>query len=198
MDRERKAQLTRKTKETVISITINLDGRGDALVDTGIPFFDHMLDAFARHGLFDLKVEAEGDLEVDYHHLIEDVGIVLGQVLKQALGDKRGIKRFGHFTLPMDDSLAECAIDLSNRAYLVYNVSSPTRFIKDLNVDLFKEFFQAFACDCGANVHINLKYGKEPHHIIEAVFKGFARALDLATSIESRAADGVYSTKGVF
>lgn len=197
MENVRQAEVSRNTKETQITLSINLDGKGDGLIDTGIPFFDHMLDAFCRHGLFDIKVDAEGDLEVDYHHLIEDVGIVLGQAFKKAIGDKVGIKRYGHYSLPMDDSLSDCAVDLCNRPYLVYNVKSPTRFIRDLNIDLFKEFFQAFANECGANIHINLRYGQEPHHIIESVFKSFARAMDMACSYEPRIGNGLYTTKGV-
>ncbi len=193
----RTATIQRDTRETQISLTLNLDGTGISTVDTGIPFFDHMLTAFARHGMFDLEIKATGDLEVDYHHTVEDVGIVLGQAIKKALGDKLGIRRYGFFILPMDEALARCALDLCNRAYLVYKVESNIRFIRDFNIGLVREFFQAVANEAGMNLHISLEYGQEPHHIAESIFKAFARALDSATEIDPRQIGSLPSTKGV-
>lgn len=196
MAEQRIAEITRKTKETDIALTLNLDGSGTSEVETGIPFFDHMLDLFARHGLFDLTVKASGDVEVDYHHTVEDVGIVLGQAVKQALGDKLGIRRYGFFILPMDEALARVALDFGGRPALVYRVESNESFVRDFNIGLVKEFFQAFANTAGANVHIALEYGDEPHHIAEAVFKCFAKAMDQATVIDPRQAGSLPSTKG--
>lgn len=175
---------------------LTVDGTGESEIDTGIPFFDHMLTLFARHGLFDLKLQAVGDIEVDYHHTVEDTGIVLGQVLKEALGEKRGIRRYGFFVLPMDEALARVALDLSNRQAFVYNVDYKDGMIRDFSIGLVKEFFQAFANEAGCNLHINLEYGDEPHHIAEAIFKSFARALDEATTIDPRLGDAVPTTKG--
>ncbi len=197
MDGERVAEIERKTDETNIRFAINLDGTGTAQVRTGVPFFDHMLELFARHGLFDIDVQAEGDIEVDYHHTVEDVGIVLGQAVRQALGDKLGIERYGFFLLPMDEALAQVALDLSNRPYLVYNVEISNYMVRDFNIGLVKEFFQAFANECGANLHVQLEYGQEPHHIVEAIFKAFARALDRATRIDPRQGGQLPSTKGL-
>lgn len=196
MARQRSAKITRNTKETRIDIELMLDGSGVAEIDTKIPFFDHMLTLFAKHGLFDLSVKAEGDIDVDYHHTVEDTGIVLGQVLKQALGEKRGIRRYGFFLLPMDESLARVALDLSNRQAFVYHVDYREAMVRDFSIGLVKEFFQAFANEAGCNLHINLEYGEEPHHIAEAIFKSFARALDMATSVDSRLGDAVPTTKG--
>jgi len=196
MAHERIAQLTRNTKETQIQLELAVDGTGASTIDTGIPFFDHMLTLFARHGLFDLKVQASGDIEVDYHHMVEDVGIVLGQAFKQALGEKRGIRRYGFFLLPMDESLARVALDLSNRQAFVYKVDYEFPMVRDFNIVLVKEFFQAFANETACNLHINLEYGEEPHHIAEAIFKCFARALDVATSVDPRLGDAVPTTKG--
>lgn len=193
---KRIAQLTRETRETQIDLTLNLDGEGKAEIDTGIPFFDHMLTAFARHGLFDLSLQAKGDLAVDYHHTVEDVGIVLGQAIRQALGEKLGITRYGFFLLPMDECLARCVIDLCNRAYLVYDVEPTVRFVRDFNIGLCREFFQAVANEAAMNLHLSLEYGKEPHHIAESLFKAFARALDQATQIDPRQVDSLPSTKG--
>ncbi|MDX2111934.1 MAG: imidazoleglycerol-phosphate dehydratase HisB [Verrucomicrobiota bacterium] len=193
----RTASITRNTKETQITLTIDLDGKGVAKVDTGIPFFDHMLDLFAKHGGFDLELVARGDISVDYHHTVEDVGIVLGEALKKALGDKVGIHRYGFFLLPMDETLARVALDLSGRAFLVWQVDSPTWYVRDFNVALFKEFFQAFANSAAANVHIKIEYGDEPHHIAEAIFKGFARALGSAVSPNPRMSGSLPSTKGL-
>ncbi len=194
---ERRSERTRTTKETDISLTLCLDGSGQVEIDTGIPFVDHMLDLFARHGLFDLTVKASGDLAVDYHHTVEDLGIVLGEAFKEALGDKKGIVRYGFFLLPMDETLVRVALDLSNRPLFVYKVEAPVLMVRDFNIALFKEFFQAFANSCGANLHLCLEYGEEPHHVAEALFKGFARALDMATRVDPRQADSLPSTKGL-
>lgn len=193
---QRIATVTRKTAETEIVLTLALDGRGAAKIDTGVAFFDHMLTLFAKHGLFDLTVKARGDLDVDYHHTVEDVGLVLGQAIKQALGDKVGIKRYGFFLLPMDESLARVAIDVGGRPHLVYNAEVTTMFVRDFNIVLVKEFCRALSNALGANLHIQLVYGEEPHHVAEAIFKCLARALDVATQIEPRAADLLPSTKG--
>lgn len=196
MAEQRIATLERNTKETQIAIELNLDGIGLSEIDTGIPFFDHMLTLLAKHGLFDLKLKATGDIDVDYHHMVEDTGIVLGQCLKRALGEKRGIRRYGFFLLPMDESLARVALDLSNRQAFVYKVNFEFPMVRDFNIVLIKEFFQAFANEAACNLHINLEYGEEPHHIAEAIFKGFARALDMATTVDPRMGDALPSTKG--
>jgi imidazoleglycerol-phosphate dehydratase len=196
MAKTRVATLSRKTAETDITVKLTVDGKGVSKIDTGIPFFDHMLTLFAKHGLFDLEVKARGDVAVDYHHTVEDVGIVLGEAFKAALGEKLGLKRYGFFILPMDEALARVVIDLGGRPHLVYDVSAPTMFVRDFNLALVKEFFRAFANTVGANVHVKLVYGEEPHHVVEAVFKSFARALDAASQIEPRAADRLPSTKG--
>jgi imidazoleglycerol-phosphate dehydratase len=196
MAEQRIATIERNTQETQIKMELNLDGTGVSEIDTGIPFFDHMLTLFAKHGLFDLKLKAAGDIDVDYHHMVEDTGIVLGQCLKKALGEKRGIRRYGFFLLPMDESLARVALDLSNRQAFVYKVDFKFPMVRDFNIVLIKEFFQAFANDAACNLHINLEYGEEPHHIAEAIFKGFARALDMATTIDPRMGDALPSTKG--
>lgn len=196
MAKARIANVARKTVETDIAVKLTVDGRGAGKIDTGIPFFDHMLTLFAKHGLFDLEVKARGDVAVDYHHTVEDVGIVLGEAFKAALGDKIGLKRYGFFVLPMDEALARVVIDLGGRPHLVYDVTAPTMFVRDFNLALVKEFFRAFSNAVGANVHVKLVYGEEPHHVIEAVFKCFARALDAASQIEPRAADQLPSTKG--
>jgi len=196
MAEERIAQLVRNTKETQIQMELNVDGSGRSEIQTGIPFFDHMLTLFAKHGLFDLKVEAVGDIDVDYHHMVEDTGIVLGQLIKKALGEKRGIRRYGFFLLPMDESLARVALDLSNRQAFVYHVDYKDPMVRDFSIGLVKEFFQAFANEAGCNLHINLEYGEEPHHIAEAIFKCFARALDVATMVDPRLGDALPSTKG--
>ena len=196
MAKTRVATLSRKTAETDITVKLTVDGKGMSKIDTGIPFFDHMLTLFAKHGLFDLELKARGDVAVDYHHTVEDVGIVLGEAFKAALGDKIGLKRYGFFILPMDEALARVVIDLGGRPHLVYDVSAPTMFVRDFNLALVKEFFRAFTNTVGANVHVKLVYGEEPHHVVEAVFKSFARALDVASQIEPRAADRLPSTKG--
>jgi imidazoleglycerol-phosphate dehydratase len=196
MAEPRIAKITRNTKETQIQLELNVDGTGVSEIETGIPFFDHMLTLFAKHGLFDLKVKATGDIEVDYHHLVEDTGIVLGQAVKQAIGEKRGIRRYGFFLLPMDESLARVVLDLSNRQAFTYDVDYEFPMVRDFNIVLVKEFFQGFANDAACNLHIKLEYGEEPHHIAEAIFKCFARALDVATSIDPRMGDALPSTKG--
>jgi imidazoleglycerol-phosphate dehydratase len=196
MAKARVATLSRQTTETEITVKLAVDGKGSSKIDTGIPFFDHMLTLFAKHGLFDLEVKARGDVAVDYHHTVEDVGIVLGEAFKTALGDKVGLTRYGFFILPMDEALARVVVDLGGRPHLVYDVNVPTMFVRDFNLALVKEFFRAFANTVGANVHVKLVYGEEPHHVVEAVFKCFARALDAASQIEPRAADRLPSTKG--
>ena len=197
MAKARTAKLTRNTKETRIQAELNIDGSGESSIDTGIPFFDHMLTLFARHGLFDLTVKAEGDIDVDYHHTVEDTGIVLGQLVKDALAEKRGIRRYGFFLLPMDECLARVAIDLSNRQAFVYKVEAGDPMVRDFNIGLVKEFFQAFANEACCNLHINLEYGEEPHHVAESIFKSFARALDSATQIDPRLGDSIPTTKGM-
>jgi imidazoleglycerol-phosphate dehydratase len=192
----RVATVARKTVETDIQLTLGLDGRGVGQIDTGIPFFDHMLTLFAKHGLFDLEVKAKGDVAVDYHHTVEDIGLVLGEAFKQALGAKTGIRRYGFFYLPMDEALARVVVDLSGRACLVYDVQAPVMFVRDFNLVLVKEFCRAFSNALACNLHVKLEYGEEPHHVAEAIFKALARALDVATQVDSRAADLLPSTKG--
>ena len=193
---QRVATVSRKTAETDITLTLAIDGRGSAKIDTGVPFFDHMLTLFAKHGLFDLEVKAKGDVEVDYHHTVEDVGLVLGQAVKEALGAKLGIKRYGFFLQPMDESLVRVVMDVGGRPHLVYEANPPTMFVRDFNIVLVKEFCRAFSNALGANLHVKLEYGEEPHHVAEAIFKGLGRALDAATQIDPRAADLLPSTKG--
>lgn len=191
----RSATVTRKTKETDIQIIFNIDGTGKGEISTGIGFFDHMLEGFTRHGFFDLKCKVEGDLYVDGHHTVEDTGIVLGQAIKEALDDKKGIRRFGQFLLPMDDVLVLCAIDLSGRPYYQSKVSFTTPSIGGLDTELIREFFYAVSYSAGMNLHFQLLAGENNHHIAEAMFKVFAKALDEATSKDPRITD-VLSTKG--
>jgi len=191
----RTADVKRTTKETDIFVSINLDGEGKSEIATGIPFMDHMLILFAKHGKFDLTVKARGDLEIDCHHTMEDLGLTLGKAIADALGDKAGISRYGNFILPMDEVLALAALDLSGRPYLVYNVSAPSQYIKELDVALFGEFFRALANACGMNLHLRILNPGETHHIFEAVFKSFARALCCAVTIDPRV-KGIPSTKG--
>jgi imidazoleglycerol-phosphate dehydratase len=191
----RTAKVGRKTKETDITVSVNLDGSGKAEIDTGMPFFDHMLDSFTRHGLFDIHVQAKGDLEVDYHHTVEDVGLALGQAFKEALGDKQGIRRFGEASCPLDETLASIVVDLSGRPYLYYNVKIRPGRVGDFDTDLPHEFYAAFANQLGMNLHIDVLRGENPHHIIEACFKAFARAMDMATQFDPRV-QGIPSTKG--
>ncbi len=192
----RKASMTRNTKETKITIAFEIDGTGATNIETGIPFMDHMLELFARHGYFDLDVAAQGDLEVDAHHTMEDLGIVLGQVIREALGDKRGICRYGCYSLPMDESLVNVALDLSGRPYLVFNVDCPVDHLSGIGTRLFQEFFQALTNNLALNLHIDLVRGEETHHILEAVFKSFSKALDRATALDPREKE-IPSTKGM-
>ncbi|MBI3755475.1 MAG: imidazoleglycerol-phosphate dehydratase HisB [Deltaproteobacteria bacterium] len=192
----RKTQVVRKTKETDITLSLNLDGKGIYDIRTSIPFLDHMLSLFAKHGLFDLKIKAKGDIEIDYHHTVEDVGICLGDALKKALGSKVGIKRYGSATVPMDEAIASVAIDISERPYLVYKAALPKKGkIKNFDTDLIEDFFQAIVSKSGITLHVSAPYGRNIHHIIEAMFKAFGRALKDAASIDPRI-KGVMSTKG--
>jgi imidazoleglycerol-phosphate dehydratase len=193
---KRIATVSRKTAETDISIALAIDGTGVSKISTGVGFFDHMLTLFAKHGLFDLTVKAKGDVDVDYHHTVEDVGLVLGQAFKKALGDKLGITRYGFFILPMDESLARVVVDVGGRPLLAYRVEAPSMFVRDFNLVLVKEFCRAFSNALGANLHVELIYGEEPHHIAEAIFKALGRAVDAATRIDPRAANLLPSTKG--
>lgn len=192
---ERKSQISRKTGETDITLSINLDGTGKSKINTGVGFLDHMLDLFTRHGLFDMEVKAQGDLHVDAHHTVEDVGIVLGQAVKEALGDKKSIKRYGSTFVPMDESLALVAMDLSGRPFLVFDAELPAQKLGNMETELVEEFFRAVAFNAGMNLHIKVFYGSNTHHIIEAIFKAFGRALDQAVLIDDRI-EGVMSTKG--
>ena len=192
----RSTTISRKTKETDINLILNLDGTGKSEIQTGIGFFDHMLEGFARHGFFDMKLKVKGDLQVDGHHTIEDTGIVLGQAIKEALGDKAGISRYGSFVLPMDDALVLCAIDLSGRPYFNFDVTFPTERVGEMDCELAREFFYAISYAAGMNLHIKLLDGCNSHHIMEATFKAFAKALDMAVTLDPRITD-VLSTKGV-
>jgi imidazoleglycerol-phosphate dehydratase len=192
----RTASLARKTRETEIQLELGLDGTGQYEVDTGIPFFDHMLESFAKHAAFDLRLRARGDLTVDLHHTVEDVGIALGQALRQALGDARGIRRYGFQVLPMAESRVDVAVDVSNRAYLVYRVELPETRIGSFDVGLVEDFLYALAQNAGLDLHVELRYGRSPHHAVEAVFKGLARALRAAVEPDPRMGD-VPSVKGV-
>lgn len=192
---DRIANVERTTRETKIICKLNLDGNGNYSIHTGIGFFDHMLSGFAKHGLFDLIIEAEGDLHVDSHHTVEDVGIVLGTAIKQALGDKVGICRYGSFILPMDETLMLCALDLSGRPYFVYDVQTTVDKLGEMDAELAKEFFYAISYSAGMNLHIRKLSGDNNHHILEAMFKAFGKALDVATQKDPRVS-GVLSTKG--
>ncbi len=191
----RSATINRTTKETDISMKIELDGTGKSEIDTGIGFFNHMLEGFAKHGFFDLAVNIKGDLEVDGHHTVEDAGIVLGTAIRDAVGDKKGIRRYGYFILPMDDALALCAVDLCGRPYLQFDCEFPSRMTGDFDTDLVKEFFYAVSYSAAMNIHIKMLSGENSHHMIEAVFKAFAKALDAAVAYDARIS-GVLSTKG--
>ena len=193
---KRESELARKTRETDIKIRLNADGTGKSSISTGIGFMDHMLELFARHGKFDLTVKASGDLDVDAHHTMEDLGLVLGEVFAKALGDKAGIRRYGNFLLPMDETLVLVALDLSGRPMLVYDLTPPVEKVGTLDTALFHEFFQAFCVKGGINLHIKLLSGGEIHHIFEAVFKGLARALEQAIAPDPRE-NGIPSTKGI-
>jgi imidazoleglycerol-phosphate dehydratase len=192
----RTSEVERKTKETDIRISLNLDGNCHTEISTGIPFFDHMLTLFAVHGFFDLTIHAVGDIDVDFHHTVEDVGLVLGQAVTQALGERKGIKRYGNAVTPMDDALAAVTIDLSNRPFLVYNAPAPVASETGLSPSLAKEFFRALVNRAGMNLHINVPYGENEHHVIESIFKAFGRALDQASAFDERIT-GVLSSKGM-
>lgn len=191
----RTATCVRKTKETEIQVTLNLDGTGKNEIHTGVGFFDHMLDGFARHGLFDLQVSVKGDLDVDCHHTVEDTGIVLGTAIREALGDKAGIKRYGHIILPMDETLALCALDLSGRPYLKYHADFTTEKIGELDTEMIKEFFYAVSYSAMMNIHLKIMDGENNHHMAEALFKSFGKALDMATMEEPRIKEA-WTTKG--
>ncbi len=197
MNSLRSAAITRNTKETAISASIVLDGNGGGTIETGVGFFDHMLEQLAKHGLFDLDIAVKGDLHIDAHHTVEDTGIALGQAIKQALGDKKGIRRYGHAYVAMDESLSRVALDLSNRPYLVWRVNfTVDRLGEQMETELFREFFHALAQAAGITLHIENLYGENNHHMIESVFKAFAKALRMAVEIDPRAADQLPSTKG--
>lgn len=192
---DRTASITRNTKETRISMTLNLDGSGKADIHTGIGFFDHMLNSFTRHGMFDLTLQVDGDLEVDTHHTIEDTGIVLGRAIREAVGEKKGMVRYGSVILPMDEALILCALDLSGRPYMVYNLNLDREYVGDLETEMIREFFYAVSYGAEMNLHLKQLDGVNNHHIIEGAFKAFAKALDQATSLDPRITD-VLSTKG--
>lgn len=192
----RNFSISRETAETKIELDLNIDGSGSSDIQTGIGFFDHMLTLLTKHGLFDLKVRCDGDLEVDQHHSVEDVGIALGQAFHEAIGTKEGINRYASVTIPMDEALTNVSLDISGRAYLVYNVEGLKDKVGNFDTELVEEFFQAFSSNAKINLHINLLYGRNTHHIIEAIFKGFGRALDEAT-LKSKRIKGIPSTKGV-
>ncbi|MCW8802015.1 MAG: imidazoleglycerol-phosphate dehydratase HisB [Candidatus Bathyarchaeota archaeon] len=193
---DRTADIERETKETHIRVSLKLDGQGQTEISSGIPFFDHMLTLFTVHGFFDLCLHAKGDLDIDFHHTVEDVGLVLGQAVTQALGERKGIRRYGHAVTPMDDALAAVTVDLSNRPFLVYN--APERAFSEIGLSpsLAKEFFRALVNRAGMNLHINVSYGENEHHVIESIFKAFGRALDQASAFDERIT-GVRSSKGV-
>ena len=193
---ERIAEISRKTKETDIKCRLSLDGSGRSEIVTGIGFFDQMLEGFAKHGFFDLELTCKGDLKVDTHHTVEDTGIVLGQTIAAAVGDKKGIRRYGHFTLPMDDALVICAVDLCGRPYLGYDLAFPQDRCGDMEMCMVREFFYAVSYSAGMNIHLKQLDGLNSHHIAEAAYKAFAKALDMATGAEERA-EGVLSTKGI-
>ncbi len=192
----RQAQINRKTAETDVAVELNLDGTGRYDCKTGVGFFDHMLDQLSRHSLIDMTVRAEGDLHIDDHHTVEDCGIALGQALSRALGDKRGIRRYGHFSLAMDDAQVNCALDLSGRPFLVWNLPFPTERIGTFDTELVREFFQALATHGGITLHVDLVHGVNSHHIAEAAFKAVARALRMAVEQDPRLGDALPSTKG--
>ncbi len=192
----RTAKINRKTKETDIRVSINIDGKGEYKSEIPVAFLGHMISHIAKHGCFDIAIIAKGDVEVDYHHTVEDIGIVLGDAFISALGDKVGIHRYGHALIPMDESLAEVSVDLSGRSMLIYKVPLPKNKVGDFDAELIEEFFKAFANHSKSTIHVNLRYGENAHHILEAVFKAFAKALSHAVSINPRASGEVPSTKG--
>ncbi len=195
MKHARRATIERNTTESRITIGLGLDGTGKRRISTSIPFLDHMLDLLAKHGFFDLTIKATGDTHIDDHHTVEDIGIVLGEALKKALGRKEGIRRFGTAWVPLDETLAQVTVDLSGRPYLVYHVKLPHRRIKGFDLYLFEDFFQALTTHAAMNLHINVAYGRNPHHIMESIFKALAKALDQAVAVDGRV-KGVLSTKG--
>lgn len=191
----RVAKVKRETTEVKVSVELDVDGSGKYSIDTGIPFFDHMLEQLSKHGYFDLKITADGDTEIDFHHTVEDVGITLGQAFDKALGDKKSIRRYGSSFVPFDETLSFTAIDLSNRPFFVFNVELPSSKVGEFDIELTKEFFQSLTNNIKANVHIELKYGENNHHIIESIFKSIAKSIDTATQIDPRS-DSIPSTKG--
>ena len=191
----RVAKVKRETTEVKVSVELDVDGSGKYSIDTGIPFFDHMLEQLSKHGYFDLKITADGDTEIDFHHTVEDVGITLGQAFDKALGDKKSIRRYGSSFVPFDETLSFTAIDLSNRPFFVFNVELPSSKVGEFDIELTKEFFQSLTNNIKANVHIELKYGENNHHIIESIFKSVAKSIDTATQIDPRS-DSIPSTKG--
>ena len=192
----RKASVSRKTNETDITVSVNLDGEGRADIATGVGFFDHMLEQLAKHSLIDITIKADGDLHIDAHHTVEDTGIALGQALKEAIGDKKGIRRYGHAYLPMDEALSRVALDLSNRPFLVWQADFTSPSLGTMDTELFQEFFQAFSVAAGLTFHAKNLYGSNNHHIAESIFKATAKALRMAVEIDARAADQLPSTKG--
>ena len=191
----RTSHVKRSTSETQIEVTLNLDGTGFEDIQTPVPFLDHMLSQLARHGFFDLTVKAQGDTHIDFHHTVEDVGIAVGQAFKEALGDKKGIRRFAEANVPLNEALAQCIVDISGRAFFVFNLELPKAKLGEFDVELVSEFFQAFAANSGLTIHFNSPYWSNLHHIVEALFKSFARALDFACSLDSRSGN-IPSTKG--
>lgn len=191
----RQATVTRNTKETRIQLKLTVDGSGRYKINTPIPFFTHMLESFTKHGLFDLEIRAKGDTHVDDHHLVEDVGLVLGQAFVKAIGDKKGMRRYGHFSLPMDETLANVAVDFCGRPCMIYKSPAKKGKIKNFDLQLVHEFFQAITNEAGLNLHIDVPYGENKHHIVEAIFKSFAKALDMATSLDPRI-QSILTTKG--
>jgi imidazoleglycerol-phosphate dehydratase len=191
----RSAEVQRKTRETAVAVALRLDGSGRGEINTGVPFLDHMLDSFARHGFFDVRITATGDLHIDDHHTVEDVGIVLGRAFRQALGDRSGIRRFGNATVPLDEALCTAVVDISGRSYLAYNIEIREERVGNFQTILVHDFMKAMTDETGMNLHLNLHAGRNPHHIVEATFKALARAMDQATAVEPRLS-GVLSTKG--
>ena len=191
----RESIVKRKTSEVEVYTKINIDGEGKYKIDTGIPFFNHMLEQLAKHGLFDIEISAKGDTEIDFHHTVEDVGIALGEAFSQALGDKKGIKRYGFSSIPFDETLSSSSLDLSGRPFFIFKVDMPSTKVGEFDVELTREFFQSFTNNIKANIHIETKYGTNNHHIIESIFKSIAKSLDLATTYDPRS-NTIPSTKG--
>ncbi len=198
MEKQRTAHIERNTKETQIALTLNIDGQANYAISTGIPFFDHMLDLLAKHALFDLDIKAAGDIDVDYHHLVEDVGIVLGEAFNKALGDRKGINRYGFWVLPMDEAQAQAdvCLDLGGRPFFVYTMEHDQKYIRDFDVTIIKHFWRSFCDSAKMNLHIELKFGEDLHHCIEAIFKATARALRMACAADPRALEMIPSSKG--